>query len=71
MARFLFIVAQHGFRDEELFDTRAALEAAGHPTAMVSSTDDARGALLLQHHPQGIPGAPDPQLRCGGRAVRV
>jgi protease I len=37
MAKVLFIIAQSGFRDEELFDTQAALEAAGHTTAVAST----------------------------------
>lgn len=43
MARVLFVVPPTGFRDEELFDTRRELEAAGH-RSVIASVD--RGLCL-------------------------
>ncbi len=37
MGRILLVIANQGFRDEELFETQAALERAGH-TCIVAST---------------------------------
>ena len=37
MARILMVVAPERFRDEELFDTRDALEAAGHQITVAST----------------------------------
>ncbi len=37
MARVLLVIAKQGFRDEELFETKAELERAGH-TCFVAST---------------------------------
>jgi protease I len=37
MANVLFIVGPSGFRDEELFDTQAEVEAAGHTTVVAST----------------------------------
>ena len=37
VARILMVVAPERFRDEELFDTRAVLEASGHDVAVAST----------------------------------
>ena len=37
MARILMVVAPERFRDEELFDTRTAFDAAGHEVVVVST----------------------------------
>ncbi len=37
MARVLMVIAPRDFRDEELFDTRAGLERAGHTCVIASS----------------------------------
>jgi len=38
MARVLLVIAKQGFRDEELFDTKAELEHAGHTCTIASTT---------------------------------
>ena len=40
MARILMVVAPERFRDEELFDTRAVLEACGHVVVVASTLLD-------------------------------
>lgn len=56
MGKVLMVVAQHGFRDEELFHTERALEAAGHECVVASVSEgkcsgsrggEARAALGL------------------------
>jgi len=52
MARGLFIIAQNGFRDEELFKPKEILEEAGHACVVSSiTTDTATGKLGAEVDP--------------------
>ncbi len=52
MARVLFIIAQNGFRDEELFKPKEILEEAGHACVVASITiDTATGKLGAKVEP--------------------
>lgn len=46
MAKVVMVIAHEGFRDEELFDTRAELEKAGHKVTIASTAlTPARGSV--------------------------
>jgi len=48
MARVVMIVAHEKFRDEELFETKAELESAGHKVAVASTAlTPAKGGMRL------------------------
>ncbi|MEM3030767.1 MAG: DJ-1/PfpI family protein [Candidatus Micrarchaeia archaeon] len=46
MARVLMVIAPSSFRDEELFDTRAELERAGHAVAVASTVKGEATGML-------------------------